>query len=104
MLFVYSVFGREQLDENECWKMNTLTCLEIADQAWREKDHSVALIFSKKGCDLGDSYACGFHGYLLWENGKTFKALSYLRLACEEQEDRYCEMYQYVYRKLLNEH
>lgn len=81
--------------------MDTLGCLELADQAWRDRKHQEALAYSKRGCDLGDSYTCGFYGYLLWETGDSLRALSFFKLACEEQVDRYCEMYEDLYLRIF---
>lgn len=96
MLFAPSVLASLHLDNGKCWKMDTLVCLEIADQAWRNEKLQVALAYSKRGCDLGDSYTCGFHGYLLWETNNPIEALKYFKLACEEQVDRYCDLFDFL--------
>lgn len=79
-----------KIDSFICRRYDTVGCLEVADGAWRSGRIAKALAYAKRGCELGNSYTCGFYGYLLWETKNLEEARTYFTMACNEGQQMYC--------------
>ena len=89
--YAYKMFlSNKDMDTALCNKDDVAGCLVMADAAWRVKDFIKAAVYAKKGCDLGDSYTCGFYGTILWDLGRLGEAKAYYTKACNAGIERDC--------------
>ena len=87
-----SMVARAQVNYGLCNEQHPQSCFIQADKEWRMKNISLAIAYADLACQYGDTFSCGFLGFLHFELGNAFEAKKHLSYACNRSIENSCKV------------